>query len=229
MPIMPQILAKPRNELGKKAKTLRREGILPAVLYGEGVPSQPLSVMLREFRKVLSEAGETSLITLKIEGAKDAEVLIHDIATDPVTLEPVHADFYAVRMDKPIEAKVVLSFDGESPAVKNEGGILVKVLHELEVRALPRDLPHEIAVDVARLEAIGSKIHVKDVALPKGVATLAEPDEVVALVEPPRSEAELEELSKVAQEEGVAEVKTEREEEVELKAKAESEAEQAEK
>ena len=215
---MPEIAAKMRSQLGKKSSALRHEGLLPAVLYGESVESTPLSVSAQEFEKVLREAGETSLVTLKLESGKTHNVLIHDVAKDPLTLKPIHADFYAVKMDKPIEAKVPLAFIGDSPAVKNEGGILVKVLHELEVKALPKDLPHEIPVGLTRLENIGDKIHVGDLALPAGVMPMVPDMEVVALVEPPRSEAELEELKKTEAPAPTAEVKTEREVKVEAKA-----------
>ncbi len=212
---------------------------MPAVLYGTGVPATPLAVSAKEFEKVFRAAGETSLVTLNVEGGKPDSsegtplpgkaynVLIHDVAKDPMTLALIHADFYAVRMDRPIEAKVPLAFVGEAPAVKNEGGILVKVLHELEVKALPTDLPHEIPVDISHLEKIGDKVHVADINLPNGVSTHAPAEEVVALVEPPRSEAELEELTKT--EEAVpAEVKTERETKAEVKDAAAGEAEAAE-
>ena len=196
---------------------------MPAVLYGPGVESMPLAVAKRDFEKVLREAGETSLVTVNVEGGKAYNVLIHDVAKDPMTLKPIHADFYAVRMDKPIEAKIPLIFTGEAPAVKNEGGILVKVLHELEVKALPKDLPHEIIVDISGLEKVDDKFHVQDLALPSGVTTAVAADEVVALIEPPRSEAELEELTKT-EEAPVAEVKTEREVKVEIKEGKEAEA-----
>lgn len=214
---MPEISAKTRTDIGRHMNSLRRGGILPAVLYGPGMESLPLAVAKRDFQKILQEAGETSLVAVKIEGGKVYNVLIHDVAKDPMTLEPIHADFYAVRMDKPIEAKVPLAFIGESPAVKNEGGILVKVLHELEVKALPKDLPHEISVDVSRLEKIDDKIHVQDLGLPAGVSTIVPADEVVALIEPPRSEAEIEELTKAEEAAPVAEVKTEREAKAEAK------------
>ncbi len=181
---------------------------MPAVLYGQDVPSTPLSVLMKDFENVLREAGETSLVTLKVVGGKSYNVLIHDVAKDPLTLEPIHADFYAVRMDKPIEAKVPLAFIGESPAVEGEGGILVKVVHELEVRALPKDLPHEIPVDLTLLEKIGNKIHVKDLTLPAGVSAHAPLEEVLALIEPPRVE---EEAAAAPPEAAPAEVKTERE------------------
>lgn len=215
---MTEIAATKRENVGTRLNSLRKEGILPAVLYGEGVASTPISVQMKEFKKVLRQAGETSLLTLKVRDGKDFNVLIYDVAVDPLTGEPIHADFYAVRMDKPIEAKVPLVFLGESAAVKNDGGILVKIAHELEVKALPKDLPHEISVDVTKLEKIGDKIHVRDLILPAGVIALAGEEEVVALIEPPRSEVELEELAKTAEAAPTAEVKTEREMKVEAEA-----------
>ena len=191
--------------------------MLPAVLYGPGIESMPLAVAKRDFETVLREAGETSLVTLNVEGGASHNVLIHDVAKDPLTLEPIHADFYAVRMDKPIEAKVPLAFTGEAPAVENEGGILVKVLHELEVTALPKDLPHEIPVNLAGLLKIEDKLYVRDLPLPPGVSAEAPADEVVVLVEPPRSEAELEALSKAEAAAPAEEVKTEREAKAETK------------
>lgn len=226
---MPQISAKRRSEIGRHAHAIRGRGFLPAVLYGPGVEPLPLSVSAREFNRALAEAGETSLITLKVEGGNVHEVLIHDVAHDPLTSSPIHADFYAVPLDRPIDAEVPLVFSGQSPAVANEGGIIVKVRHELSVRALPKNLPHELAVDLARLEKVGDKIHVSDVVLPAGVETRhLGPEEVLALVEPPRSEAELAEL--VEPTEAVApaaEVKTEREVKAEAKGEAEAESEDA--
>ncbi|MDO8500000.1 MAG: 50S ribosomal protein L25 [bacterium] len=218
---MQELTAKPRNELGKKVNALRRAGFLPAVVYGEGVKSEPLSVSLRDFEKVYREAGESSVIGLKVEGGKNKNlnVMIHDVAYDALTSKPIHADFYSVRMDKELEAKVELIFVGESPAVKGEGGILVKVMHEIEVKALPKDLPHEIEVDVSFLEAIGSRIYVKDLTFPKGVKSIAEGQEVVALVEPPRAEEVVVEAATTE----IAEVKTEREEKAEVKAVKEAE------
>lgn len=223
---MVELQAVKRTNIGKGLNSLRREGILPAVLYGENIASTPLAVPIREFEKVLKSAGETSLVALSIEGSI-YNVLIHDVAKDPLTLAPIHADFYAVRMDKPIQAKIPLSFTGESPAVKNEGGILVKIIRELEVRALPKDLPHEISIDVSTLGRIGDKIYVRDVSLPGGVTVHTPLAEVVALVEPPRSDAELEALAKVEATSPVAEVKTEREAKTETKeAATEAEAEE---
>jgi large subunit ribosomal protein L25 len=217
---MTEIQAKKRTILGKQTTMLRKEGVLPAVLYGEGLTTMPISVSSREFERVFRESGETSVLTLTVEGDRTYNVFIHDIATDPMTLSPIHADFYAVRMDKPIEAKVPLSFIGTSGAVASEGGILVKVLHELEVKALPGDMPHEIQVNLEAMKVIGDKIYVRDLTLPERVLSRVSADEVVALVEPPRSDAELEAITKV-EEAAPTEVKTERELKAETKAETE--------
>ena len=220
---MAEIKAKKRSEIGKGLSDLRKAGMLPAVLYGEGVPSTPLSVAKRDFSKAFRESGETSVLSLKVEGDKSYNVLIYDVATHPLTSQPIHADFYVVRMDKPIEAKVPLVFLGRAPAVENDGGILVKVHHELEVKALPGDMPHEISVSIDALANFDAKIFAKDLVLPAGVTALVHADEVIALVEPPRAE---EELAVEVKPEGATpvEVKTERELKAEAKAEAEKDA-----
>ena len=207
---MQELKAQPRTELGKKSKTLREKGFLPAVLYGEGVPSQPLAVLHKDFEKIYREAGESTLVKLEVAD-KLYNVLVHDVAHDPLRGKPIHADFYAVRMDKVIHAKVPLVFEGEAPAVKNEGGVLIKVMKELEVAALPQDLPHEFKIDVTSLKTVQSKIIVADIPLPPGVKIIAHAEEVVVLVEPPRSEEELATLEQVSPEAAPLEVKTEQE------------------
>ena len=138
---MQNLQAQERKIKGKKVKTLRQEGFLPAVIYGEGVSSQSISIPYKEFEKAYKEAGESTLLKLEVDG-KAHNALIHGIAYDPLKGNPIHADFYAVRMDRAIRTKVPLEFIGESPAVKNEGGILVKVMQEIDVEALPPNLPH---------------------------------------------------------------------------------------
>lgn len=188
---MVQLAAKPRVITGKKTKEMRKNGQVPAVLYGSGEESRSLSVSRIDLEKVWRMAGESSLITLAIEGGASKNVLIHDIARDPLHDHPLHVDFYAVRMDRPIEASVSLKFVGEAEAVKALGGVLVKVVHEIEIEALPSDLMHEIEVDVSKLATFESRITVADLAIPKGVTVKIDLETVVALVEPPRSEEEL--------------------------------------
>ncbi len=188
-----QLSAEPRNIFGKKLKKSREQGKLPAVLYGRKVENRPLFIGAKDFNKVWKEAGESTIIKLKPHATSDAawpevNVLIHEVALDPAKNEPVHIDFLAVEMDKPIAATVPLAFDGVAPAVKESAGVLVKVLHEVEVEALPKDLPNELKVNISGLANFGDKIHLKDIVLPLAVKIIGNPDEVVALVEAPREE-----------------------------------------
>ena len=216
---MQELKAKPRKELGKKVESLRRGGLLPAVLYGEGVASQPVSVSYADFDKVYRQASESALLKLNLDG-KPFNVLIYDKKKDPLSDKFIHADFYAVRMDKEIKAKIPLRFMGESSAVKNEGGILVKVLQEVEVESLPQDLPHEINIDLSGLSQIGARLLVKEILLPRGVKILADTEGTVVLIEAPRSEEELASLKEKVVEEAAP---VETEQEVKKAAKAEKE------
>ena len=184
--------AKIRKDLGKKVKTLRKKGVLPAVLYGPKVKSIPLEIYLKEFEKVYREAGESSLVSLTADGKKFL-VLIHEVARDPLTEIPEHVDLYQPSLEKEVEAKVPLIFEGEPPAVKDLGGTLVKNFSEVEVRALPQKLPKEIRVNVDSLKTFEDHILIKDLALPQGVRILKEKDEIVVSVTPPEKvEEELE-------------------------------------
>lgn len=222
---MQELKAKPRTELGKKTNALRRAGFLPAVIYGEGIESRSISVPYKDFEKVYREAGESTLLTLDVEGKK-YNVLIHDLFRDPLKGQPLHADFYAVRMDKVIRTKVPVEFIGESPAVKNEGGILIKIIQELEVEALPQDLPHSINLDISSLSTLESKLFIKDILVPKAVKVMADPGDTIVLVEPPRSVEELAAIKEAPSvTEAPPEVKTERELKEELKEKEKAETE----
>ena len=220
---MTELNAQSRTITGSKVKTLRKKGLLPAVIYGEGMESKSIATLFVDFERVLRQAGESTLVTLNVDG-KAHNVLIHDVAHDALRGQPIHADFYAVRMDKVIRATVPLEFLGESSAVKSEGGILVKVMHETEVEALPQDLPHTLRADLGLLSSFESKILAKDIMLPKGVELIADADEIVALVEAPRSEDDLAALEATSAE--VVDVKTEQEEKRAAKETAEKEVEE---
>lgn len=207
---MLELKAQVRKVLGKKTKVLRRTGFLPAVLYGENVPSRPITVSYRDFVRVYRETGESILLKLELEG-KSFNVLIYDLKKDAFSGNSLHADFYAVRMDKEIKTKVPVEFIGESPAVKNEGGILVKVLQEIEIETLPQNLPHGLRIDLTGLSSVGSRLFIKDILLPKGVRITINTEEVVVLVEAPRSEEELTILKEKTVPETPVEVKTEQE------------------
>lgn len=188
---MIELQAKQRSILGKKIRSIRSQGETPAILYGGGEKNTPLFVSTKEFQRIFREAGESSIVTLHIEGSGTKNVLIHDVARDPISGKPTHVDFYAVRMDKPIEATVPLVFEGEAEAVKALGGVLVKVLHELKMEVLPKDLPHEIVIDISVLRTFEDQVLVKHITLPTSAHVLVEGDQVVALVEPPRTQEEL--------------------------------------
>ena len=178
-----------RRDKTTKLSDLRKAGLLPAVFYGKKEPSTPISINMVEFMKAWKQAGESSVISLETENGS-VESLIHDIDIHPVTGVPRHADFYVFEKGHKVEVEVPIEFEGVSPAVKELGGTLVKVLHELKIEAMPKDLPHNLVVDIASLSSFESQILVKDIKLPSGVVSLASEDEVVALVSAPREEKE---------------------------------------
>lgn len=160
---------------------IRQAGKIPAVFYGNKKPTTSISILSKDFIKIWKEAGESSAIVLKTpEGNLD--VLIQEIQKDPVTGAPIHADFIVVDMNKEIEVSVALEFTGESPAEKGGRGVLVKALHEVQVKALPKDLPHTIEVDLSSLANLDDHLTLKDIKLPKGVTLVGDMDEVVASV-----------------------------------------------
>lgn len=232
---MLELSAELRSETGRANKQVRKQGLIPAILYGQKVKNVALSVKEPDFEKLYQEAGESTLIKLKIGGeqdkAKQRIVLIHEVAKDPVSGKPIHIDFYQVKMDKVISVEVPLVFVGQSAAVEKEEGVLIKNIQQLEVEALPQDLPHEITVDISSLKTFEDNIYVKDLQIPDKVKLTASPDEVVASVIPPRTKAELEELEE-APAEKVEEVEVEEKgkakEEVEEEAKEEPKKEAAE-
>lgn len=178
----------------EKSKSLRKEGFIPAVLYGPKIKNLNLKVAQNEFRRVFKEAGESSLITLEVEGEKDKFlVLVHDFQRDPITGEFIHIDFYQPDLEKEVEAWVPIVTEGEAPAVKQLGGTLVKNVTEVLVRALPLKLPHEIKVDVSKLETFDDEILVKDLKVEEGVKIMKNPEDVIISVSPPEKvEEELE-------------------------------------
>lgn len=178
-----------KREKAKKGVVLRKIGKIPAVFYGKKEKSTPIIVSKSEFKKVWKEAGESSVIDL-VGKDIEAEALIYDVDLDPVTDEPRHADFYVFEKGKKIEISVPLEFVGIAPAVKDMGGTLVKVMHEIEIEALPKDLPHNITVDISSLLNFDSQILAKDIKLPQGVVLVTKPEEVVVSVYETKEEVE---------------------------------------
>lgn len=172
-----------------KLEEIRKAGKVPAVFYGKKEASTPISISKIDFLKVWKEAGESSVVTLKTtDGEKES--LIQDVDLDPVTGNPRHADFYVFEKGHKVEVELPIEFVGVAPAVKELGGILVKVLHELKIEAMPKDLPHNIVIDVSSLANFGDQVVAKDIVLPSGVELKENPEEVIALVSAPREEKE---------------------------------------
>ncbi len=170
--------------------SLEKEGLIPAVYYGRTQKSTPVSISLVEFNKIWKEAGESSVITLENEKGKGLDALIYNVDVDPVKNIPRHADFYVFEEGKTVEVNIPLEFTGSSPAVKELGGILIKVFHEISVEASPRDLPHNLEVDISLLVDFESQILAKDISLPKGVTLKDDPESVVASISEPKEEEE---------------------------------------
>lgn len=174
-------LAVHTRERAQNPNTLRQEGLLPAVIYGRAEESTPIAVDRKAFQKIYKAAGESSVITITGLG-EDKDALIHDVQHDAVTGEPLHADFYAIKKGQTVTVSVPLEFDGIAPAVKDLGGILTKVMHELEITVQPKDLPHAIHVDISALKTLDDQIKVKDLKLPASAELSVDLDEVVAMV-----------------------------------------------
>lgn len=202
-----------RAVFGKKLRPSRRQGLVPAVLYGgSSAQARPLFVRRDDFERVFARAGESTLLTLALGEGEERQVLIHDFARDPVSAALLHVDFYEVRMDEKLHTKVPLVIVGESAAVKNEGGVLIRALREVEISCLPANLPHGIQVDITPLRSFRDTLRLRDIAMPPGVEVHGDPDEVIVVIEPPRSERELAELEETVQPEAIAEIKTIKEE-----------------
>lgn len=170
-----------RGKDGASASALRRADFIPAVVYGAHQESTPISIPVRAFEKVLREAGEATIVALSGLG-EPIPTLIHEVDLDPLTNQPRHVDFYAVTKGKKVQVAIPLVFTGESAAVK-AGANLVKVLHELEIKADPMNLPHNISVDLSVLVTTSDRIHAKDLVLPAGAELAVDAEEVVALAQ----------------------------------------------
>jgi large subunit ribosomal protein L25 len=180
-----------REVTGKKVKKMRLEGLLPAVVYGHGVPSKNLAIDYRAFEKLFSKAGESSLVDLSVEGGESAKVLIQDVTYNPMTEKMVHVDFRQVNMKEVLEAEVILKFIGEAPSVKSMGAILVRNMDTVTVRCLPGNLVHEIEVNLSGLTKFEDRITVADLPVPAGVELLARPEQIVVIANAPMTEDEL--------------------------------------
>jgi len=185
-------LASLTRDKKEKLTGLRQEGFIPGVLYGPKTESAIVKVDEKEFQKVYKEAGESSLVNLESQEGT-SPVLIREVQREPLRGKFIHVDFYQPPLDEAIEVMVPLVFEGEAPAVKELGGTLLRNIQEVEVKALPQNLPHEIVVDVSTLAAFEDKILIKNLVRDESVEILREPDETIAQVAKTEDiEAELE-------------------------------------
>jgi large subunit ribosomal protein L25 len=215
-----ELAVAPRSILGKKVKTLRREGITPANIYGHGIPSQAVQVLTPDLTRTIRVAGRNTMLQLHVEGEKERRpVFMRTVQRNPITDEFLHVDFYQVSLKEKIRIEVPLVIVGEAPAVSEYQGILLQSVNVVTMEGLPGDLPPLLEVDVSGLEEIDDAVHLKDLEVSPDVTVLAEPELVVAKVAAPRLieeveeevEEELEEGAEVP-EEGAEEEKAEAEE-----------------
>ncbi len=204
--------AKSRNVFGRKTNKGRKEGLIPAVVYGRGIETKSIWINDLDFKRLIKKSGESTMIVLEIDGKNDSlhrssseadrNVIIYDMQEDPVKGNFLHIDFFQVRMDEEIETEVELVYVGEedAPAVKELGGVLIKNMDTVEVKCLPGDLPSEIKVDVSKLATFEDYIYIKDLKISDKVKIDLDPETVVALISPPRSEEELTQLEEKVEE-----------------------------
>lgn len=224
----PTLQAKTRGVTGRKTRSLREQGQVPGVVYGTGQDPQNVQFDRNAFVKLYNEQGSSSIVELDVDGKK-INVLMHDYQLDPLRDEVIHADFRAVDMNKPLEADVRLVHIGEAAAVKALGGTLVTAIDSITIRALPANLMKSIEIDLSALATFDDAIRVGDLKLPEGVEVVTDPKRTIAVVSPPRTEAEMAALDEAVEEdvEGVGvegeEGEGEEGEEGEAEAKAEGE------
>jgi large subunit ribosomal protein L25 len=186
----PSLAAARRDVTGKAVARLRRDGVLPAVVYGHGIESTNVSVDAHEFELLRRRTGPNTLIDLAVDGKKAKPVLVHGVQVHPVTRRPLHVDLFQVRMTEEMTVDVPLVAVGTAPAVEVDSGTLLHVTETVKVRALPDHLPQSIEYPIDSLADFDSVIHVRDLAIPADATLLTDGDEIVAKVLPPRVEVE---------------------------------------
>jgi large subunit ribosomal protein L25 len=186
----PQMPAERRDVVGKKVARLRHEGKLPAVVYGQGTPSEAIQVDARAFDDLRRHAGRNALVDLAVDGGRARPVLLHTVQEHPVTRRPLHADFLIVKMTQEMIVDVAIVTTGTSEAVERQGGTLLHLRETVQVRALPGDLPSALELDITPLASFDAVLHVGDLVVPDKVTVVTDPEEALARVQPPRLELE---------------------------------------
>jgi len=188
----PNLAAEPREITGKKVAVLRRQGRLPAVVFGHGISSENVTLDAHDFELLRRKAGQNALIDLSVHGQKARPVLVHGVQVHPVNRRPLHVDLFLVRMTEELTVDVPLVATGTSLAVENLNGTLFHQLESVRVKALPDHLPQSIEYAIEGLVDFDAVVKVSDLAIPGDVTLLTDPEEVVAKVLPSRLQAEVE-------------------------------------
>jgi len=204
--------ASSRDIVGKQVKALRRQGRLPVVLYGRGIPPILASLDAREANRVVPTITSSQLLDVDVNGDLHT-VLVREKQYNPVLGKLIHIDFLVVSLTEKLRANVSLDLEGEAPAIETYNGVLVTGVDEIEVECLPQDLPERIMVDVSGLAEIGASIHVRDIYLPPEIRVLSNLDDMVVLVTPPAAEEEVVEEAAAIEPEVIERGKKEEEEE----------------
>jgi len=194
----------PRAVLGKKVSRLRREGVIPANVYGHALDSVAIQVPKDELVHVMRTAGRNEIVYLRLDGEEPRPTFLRQVQRNPVTDAILHADFYQISLKEKVRMEVPVSLVGTAPAEQTYGGTLLHSLDRISVEGLPTDIPSVIEVDVSGLEEIDAAIHVGELSVPAGIAVLTDAEQVVAKIAPPHVEKVEEEVAEEAAVEGEA-------------------------
>jgi large subunit ribosomal protein L25 len=184
----PQLSAQPRQVHGKAVKNLRRDGLLPAVVFGRDFESSSVQLDAHEFELLRRRTGRNTLLDLALDGGQPTPVLVHGIQEHPISRAPLHVDLLVVKMTEELTVEVSINFVGESVAVDRLGGVLLHLRESVQVRALPDHLPQSVEVDITSLDGFDQVLHVSDISIPSDVTLVTDPGEPLARVQAPRIE-----------------------------------------
>lgn len=186
-----ELAAEERSIVGKKVKSLRRQGVVPAVVYGHDAKSVPVQVKRDELAQLIKHGGRTSVLKLKVGRHRAVSVTIKQLHTHPLSGDLLHADFYRVAANEKLKMRVPVLFSGEAPVMRMHEAALIKALTDLEVECLPADLPNHVVADLTRLADIGDALRIADLEPIDKVTFLGHPDDVVVSVAAAAKEAEV--------------------------------------
>ena len=184
----------PRDVVGKKVSRLRREGVIPANVYGHGLESVSIQVPKDDLVHVMRTAGRNEIVYLRLDGDEPRPTFLRQVQRNPVTDAILHVDFYQISLREKVRMEVPVALIGTAPAEQTHGGTHLHSLDSISVEGLPTDIPSVIEVDVSGLEEIDAAIHVAELSVPEGIAVLTDPEQVVAKIAPPQVEKVEEEV-----------------------------------